>query len=879
MTKKRGPQEYGNHAGWPGEGLSRLRIVFLALIALVGVSSSACGDGATDPPPPEPARATTVTVTPATAQLTALGATVRLSAQVLDQNGQAMASAAVAWSSGNATIAMVDGSGLVTAVQNGTVTITATSGSTSGSAAITVAQVAAGVTVTPTTVELTALGATVQLSAEVLDQNGNAMEGAAVAWSHADPSIATVDDAGLVTAVRNGMATVTATSGSASGSAAITVAQVAAGVTVTPATVELTALGSTVQLSAEVLDQNGNAMEGASVAWSHADPSIATVGDAGLVTAVGNGMATVTAISGSASGNATVTVAQVAAGVTVTPATVELTALGATVQLSAQVLDQNGQAMTGAAVVWSSGSVTIATVDDSGLVTAVGNGMATVTATSGSASGNATVTVAQVAAAVAVTPATVELTALGATVQLSAQVLDQNGQAMTGAAVVWSSGSVTIATVDDAGLVTAVGNGMATVTAMSGSASGIATVTVAQIAAAVTVTPTADTLSPGDTLRFSATAEDANGRAVVGAEFLWASSDVAVVTVDAAGLVMGVAAGEAEVTATSAGAMGRAVLVVTARTPATIRVTPGDLALAVRGGTVRLKAEVRDQLGRLMEDESVTWASSNTRVVTVDASGLATAVRIGTATITATAGRVSASATIMVVNRPPLVITGTAYVDPDILTSSDPSTFREARYAGRGNRLMFDRRQGWVTHNAFLFDATYSDGFRVEIQVNPEFETREAAQEQADRFGWLIGQIPIALRSSAFQTVWIHKGREAFGGRNNNVLIHTDEANWLAARGFLEEVLIHEATHTALDSIHASAPGWIQAQRDDMDFISTYARDHPSREDLAESFSMWMALRFREDRISRHLVATIRARMPHRLTYLDRQNFSMMPVR
>lgn len=396
------------------------------------------------------------------------------------------------------------------------------------------------------------------------------------------------------------------------------------------------------------------------------------------------------------------------------------------------------------------------------------------------------------ATTVTVTPATAQLSALGATVQLSAQVLDQNGQAMAGAAVAWSSGSATIAMVDDAGLVTAVGNGTAMITAASGSANRSAAVTVAQVASAVTVAPATDTLLAGDTLRFAARAEDAHGYAIAGAMFSWTSSDAAVAAVDSEGLVTAVAAGEAEIAATSGGAVGRAALVV---------------------------------------------------------------------------------------DRAPLVITGTAYVDPDILTSSDPSTFREAAYAGRGSRLMFDRRHGWVTHDAFLFDATYTDGFRVEIQVNPEFETREVAQAQADRFGWLIGQLPIVLRSSDFRTVWIHKGRHPFGGRNNNVLIHTGEADSLAARGFLEEVLVHEATHTALDSIHAAAPGWIQAQRDDMDFISTYARDNPAREDLAESFSMWMALRFREDRIFGHLAATIRARMPHRLSYFDRQNFSMLPVR
>ena len=85
-----------------------------------------------DVPAPESTAATTVTVTPATAELAALGATVRLSAQVLDQNGQAMAGAPVGWSSSATSVATVTASGLVTALVDGVATITATAGSASG---------------------------------------------------------------------------------------------------------------------------------------------------------------------------------------------------------------------------------------------------------------------------------------------------------------------------------------------------------------------------------------------------------------------------------------------------------------------------------------------------------------------------------------------------------------------------------------------------------------------------------------------------------------------------------------------------------------------------------------------------------------------------
>ena len=169
-----------------------------------------------------------------------------------------------------------------------------------------------------------------------------------------------------------------------------------------PATTELTVLGATVQLSAEVRDQNDRVMAGATVTWTSSASSVATVDAAGLVTAVGNGTATITASAGSASGSAAVTVAVGVpppeparpTTVTVSPATTELTVLGATVQLSAEVRDQNDRVMAGATVTWTSSANSVATVDAAGLVRAVGNGTATITASAGSASGSAAVTIA-----------------------------------------------------------------------------------------------------------------------------------------------------------------------------------------------------------------------------------------------------------------------------------------------------------------------------------------------------------------------------------------------------------------------------------------------------------------------------------------------------
>ena len=70
---------------------------------------------------------------------------------------------------------------------------------------------------------------------------------------------------------------------------------------------------------------------------------------------------------------------------------------------------------------------------------------------------------------------------------------------------------------------------------------------------------------------------------------------------------------------------------------------------------------------------------------------------------------------------------GTIFIDADIVTTTDPSTFVDAIYAGQGMRTMFDRRvNNWITVNAFLFNTTFDDGLSCEIQANPEFSSSDS---------------------------------------------------------------------------------------------------------------------------------------------------------
>lgn len=256
----------------------------------------------------EPPRATTVTVRPSTAELTALGNTVELTADVQDQNGEAMTGVTVTWASSNSGVAPVNGSGLVTAVANGEATITATAGSASGSAEMTVAQVAGAVTVSPAELEFTALDDTLRLSAEAVDANDHPVGGAVLSWASADASVAAVDSTGLVRSVGNGEAAITAMSGPWSDTAAATVAQKPSSVVVTPSALEFRALEIQQALSAEAKDANGHLVAGMTFVWASSRTEVAEVDESGLVTSVSVGQAVITAVADEVMDSSAVTV-------------------------------------------------------------------------------------------------------------------------------------------------------------------------------------------------------------------------------------------------------------------------------------------------------------------------------------------------------------------------------------------------------------------------------------------------------------------------------------------------------------------------------------------------------------------------------------------
>jgi YVTN family beta-propeller protein len=202
-----------------------------------------------------------------------------------------------------------------------------------------------------------------------------------------------------------------------------------------------------------------------------------------------------------------------AATVVITPSTVELAAIGATTSLVGTARDANGTELTGKTFVWSTQAGGVATVDGSGVVTAVGNGHALITATLDGATGSAAVRVSQTTASVAITPPAAKLAAINGELQLSAVARDASGQPIAGKAIAWSSSHNEVATVSSTGLVSAVANGAGTITAMVDGVGATIPVSVDQVGARLSfrVQPTGRKIGMAITPVVEVAILDANG--------------------------------------------------------------------------------------------------------------------------------------------------------------------------------------------------------------------------------------------------------------------------------------------------------------------------------------------------------------------------------
>lgn len=392
-------------------------------------------------------------------------------------------------------------------------------------------------------------------------------------------------------------------------------------------------IGNTLQLTATVSPSNATEKN---ITWNSSNTTIATITPTGLVTAKAEGSANITASCGGKSATCKLTVKKPIVAVTSVELDKPEITLDAeeTYTLKATVKPDNATDKT---VTWASSKPDIATVDNNGKVTGVNNGIASVTATSGGKSASCKVNVVVKVKSITLSQTSATIAVGQEPLTLTATISPDNAADKT---ITWTTSDASVATVNN-GKVTAVNIGTATITAKAGDKTATCDITVAPTpVTSVTLNQTSASLKVGETVTLTATVNpsDATDKTVT-----WTTSDATVATVNN-GVVTAVKVGSATITAT-AGDKSATCEITVAPTPVTsVTLSQTSASLKV-GETVTLTATV---LPDDATDKTVTWKSSNTGVATVD-NGVVKGVGAGSVTITATAGNVSATCTILVV--------------------------------------------------------------------------------------------------------------------------------------------------------------------------------------------------------------------------------------
>ncbi len=486
-------------------------------------------------------------------------------------------------------------------------------------------------------------------------------------------------------------------------------------------------VGDVVQALAVATCAHGHVLE-RTVVWSSTNALVATVDGNGVVTALAPGQVEIVATAEGIRGTAPASVLVPATAIHAS-FSVDTLLPGEETQITVVLTDADGNALE-RTVQWSSADPTIATVTSAGVVHAVAVGTTTVKAAYADLVATIEILVRAPVGSVLVTPVTASII-IPNTLQLSATVQDPGGETID-RPVTWVSGDPAVAIVDATGLVTPVARGTVSISAYAEGKSGMAEITVSPAVDAVTVEPALASVDVNETVQLGAVLLDADGNPL-NRTVAWATSDPAIATVSASGVVTGVAPGTAVMTATIEDKSATATITVLVPVASvTIDAAPTMLDI---GESAQLTATALDANGNGL-NRPITWTSSHPSVASVDATGYMRGLNEGTTTITASARGKSGTLTVEV-----LTPVASVTLDPPSGALAPDGTLQLDAVILDGYGRRIGREVTWTTSNAAI--ATV-DQAGLLTGVTPGTVTITATARGKSGQGSYVVQVPVA---------------------------------------------------------------------------------------------------------------------------------------
>lgn len=217
----------------------------------------------------------------------------------------------------------------------------------------------------------------------------------------------------------------------------------------------------------------------------------------------------------------------------------------------------------------------------------------------------------------------------------------------------------------------------------------------------------------------------------------------------------------------------------------------------------------------------------------------------------------------------PLYANSIVSTEFDFIRDHEPSVLASLEFVKFSRKEMPDSRGDELFAKAYVFMASFSDKTRVQVWAHEDFGSQARAKVYVDLLANAIGQQPNFNRVDLDHVVLHHGDSGAFAEEKGKFfVIYSKNIDKRIKHHDLQETVFHESAHVAFEGEHATAPGWLAAQKADSGFVTAYAKDHPLKEDIPESAIFAFTVLNRSERLPAAERARLRKQIPNRIAYL-----------
>jgi hypothetical protein len=220
-------------------------------------------------------------------------------------------------------------------------------------------------------------------------------------------------------------------------------------------------------------------------------------------------------------------------------------------------------------------------------------------------------------------------------------------------------------------------------------------------------------------------------------------------------------------------------------------------------------------------------------------------------------------------NAEPLFEFSIAGTGIDYIKSTDPDTFLGIEYKGQFTREI-PGVEPLVDDNAYVFEASFTEGKKIEIRCRSNFGSLEKATDYANKLTDKLGKLPIFMRDElSHVAVFSGESRASAEPAGKFFFISDQRIDKRISDNQLEETVFHESVHVYFENRYSRNTEWLDAQKKDASFVTEYAESLPTIEDIPETAIFVYTIKKYPGRLSKEIEDWVETNIPNRFKFLE----------